>query len=221
MKRKPAIHTHHAPHFYVLFAVFAIALGILGTVVVTKVLAQTAVIYSCVTKTSGAIRIVDGTITCKSNENPLSWNQEGTTGGGSTVTTDKQTKTLVNNTPADLFNFPLADGETWGGTMYLTLTVKRGSDWSVSIYQIQRAFYNNGGVLRSTTQSMIAGDIANNSGTFDPICFVSASNALTATINSGIVTLSFSPGACGSTPDSIAVDYFFTSPSGKTLTFLP
>lgn len=81
MKRKTALHTHHAPHFYLIFAAFAIGIGVVGTLVVSKVFAQAnAMIYSCVQKVGGNMRIVTAGEPCKSNEYSMSWNKEGPQG---------------------------------------------------------------------------------------------------------------------------------------------
>lgn len=81
MSKKTAIRTKHAPHFYVIFAVVAAAFGVIGTIIVSNVLAQgNEVIYACVNKVGGNIRIVTANESCKSNESSLNWNQQGPAG---------------------------------------------------------------------------------------------------------------------------------------------
>lgn len=81
MKKKPAIRRHHAPQFYVIFAVGTFFVGVFVTLVFTKVLAQTnETIYACVNKVGGNMRVVKADETCSKNENSLSWNKEGPAG---------------------------------------------------------------------------------------------------------------------------------------------
>lgn len=56
-------------------------LGILGTLLVTHIFAQTTPqqIYACV-KDNGQVRIVSQNTPCKDNETTLSWNQQGPQG---------------------------------------------------------------------------------------------------------------------------------------------
>lgn len=81
MGKRTAIHTKHAPHFYFMFGGAAILVGIFATLIYTTVFAQTTeVIYACVHKNSGDLRIVTATESCKSNETALNWNKQGPTG---------------------------------------------------------------------------------------------------------------------------------------------
>ncbi len=68
-------------HFHPIVSVIALVLGILGTLLVTHIFAQTTPqqIYACV-KDNGQIRIISQNIGCKDNETALSWNQQGPQG---------------------------------------------------------------------------------------------------------------------------------------------
>lgn len=85
MKKKPAVHTpghRHAPHFYALFALLSVSVGVIATLVITKILAQSGgdVIYTCVTTNGGNMRVVAIGEPCKSNEYALNWNKTGLQG---------------------------------------------------------------------------------------------------------------------------------------------
>ena len=81
MKKKSAFRTRHKTHFYIIFAAFAVTLGVIGTVVISKVIAQTnEIIYACIANNSGLLRIVYGHEDCRPNENPLNWNKQGPAG---------------------------------------------------------------------------------------------------------------------------------------------
>lgn len=82
MKKKTALRTHHAPHFYVLFAFVMIVVGAFGAVIVTKVVGQTAnnSIYACAQKQTGNLRMVAAGTSCRPDETATSWNQQGPQG---------------------------------------------------------------------------------------------------------------------------------------------
>ena len=82
MKKKTAIRAHHAPHFYVLFAVIMIVIGAFAAVIVTKVVGQTAnnAIYACSQKQTGNLRMVAAGATCRPDETSVSWNVQGPQG---------------------------------------------------------------------------------------------------------------------------------------------
>src|SRR6266480_4540803 len=85
MKKKTAHRTlraHHAPHFYVLFAVVMIVVGAFAAIVATKVVGQTAnnVIYACSQKQTGNLRMVAAGTVCKPDEVGVSWNVQGPAG---------------------------------------------------------------------------------------------------------------------------------------------
>lgn len=82
MGKRTAYRTQkHAPHFYFIFAAVAVLIGVFGTIVYTNVFAQgTEMVYSCVQKVSGNMRIVSATESCKSNETALNWNKQGPAG---------------------------------------------------------------------------------------------------------------------------------------------
>lgn len=128
---------------------------------------------------------------------------------------DKHTKNLTYNTTNDLFTLSLGDGEMTGFTIYLTLHVKKGSDWLVEIFQTERAFYNDGGTLIMTTQGNSAEDNAHSAG-----LSIMTEPTITATLSSGVLTFKLNPGTFSSSPDSIDMDYVLINPGGKPLTFL-
>lgn len=70
-------------HHHTLGVVIFLA-GILGTLVVTRVLAQinpnSDIIHVCVNKSSGVMRIVEASDTCRQGEYALSWNIQGQPG---------------------------------------------------------------------------------------------------------------------------------------------
>jgi hypothetical protein len=85
MKKKAALRTHsthHAPHFYVLFALVMIVVGAFTAIVVTKVIGQTAnnVIYACSQKQTGNLRMVAAGSVCRPDEVGVSWNVQGPAG---------------------------------------------------------------------------------------------------------------------------------------------
>ena len=69
-------------HYNPVFSVVALLVGVVGTIAVTQVLAQSAneMIYGCVNKTNGAVRIVATGETCKNHENALNWSVQGPAG---------------------------------------------------------------------------------------------------------------------------------------------
>ena len=212
MRKKSAIRTHHAPHFYAIFALLAIAVGVFGTVLITKALALNAVIYSCVSKTNGAVRIVEATTTCKSSENPLSWNQEGPAGPPGTV--DKHSKALTNNTDTDLFSFPLTDGNFAIFTFSFGSKIKKGADWGSATGLVTMEFYNDGGTL----QKHIKPIIYENQG---PLNLNTASFPFNASISGGVVTVTANLGNVVTSPDVFSIEYLLQNYEDSTLTFLP
>lgn len=71
----------HKMSNYVLLPIMFLLGALLSPLLVSRIAhAETpSVIYACV-GTNGSLRIVESTTTCKSNETPLSWNQQGVQG---------------------------------------------------------------------------------------------------------------------------------------------
>jgi hypothetical protein len=77
MGKRSAIRSKHAPYFYIIFAAVTFFVGVFVTIVYQNVFAQgEEIIYACVHKNSGDLRIVTANETCKQNENSLNWNKE-------------------------------------------------------------------------------------------------------------------------------------------------
>jgi hypothetical protein len=81
--KKAALHTHHAPHFYVIFALVAAILGVAVFVFYTRVFAQSSdvgVIHGCVKNENGLLRVLKPNESCQKSETSLDWNIKGPPG---------------------------------------------------------------------------------------------------------------------------------------------
>ncbi|MDE2025703.1 MAG: pentapeptide repeat-containing protein [Patescibacteria group bacterium] len=70
------------PHFHPIVSIIALVLGVLGTLLITHVLAQTVsnTIFACVQKETGSLRVVPSDTSCHPDETTLTWNQQGPQG---------------------------------------------------------------------------------------------------------------------------------------------
>ena len=68
--------------YHPIISVAALLVGVVGTIAVTQVLAQSAneMIYGCVNKTNGNVRIVAQGESCKNGETSLNWAVQGSQG---------------------------------------------------------------------------------------------------------------------------------------------
>lgn len=161
------------PHFHPVVSIITLVLGILGTVLVTHVLAQTTnnTIYACTQNATGIMRYVTDSTSCRPNESLLSWSKGGNISWGNITgilsnQTDLQNalnakqdklitysdthhKNLINNTDNNLFTFPLANGEATGFTMHYSSSAKKNSDWSIQSGVWTIVVYNDNGTLRT------------------------------------------------------------------------
>ncbi|HVA96099.1 MAG TPA: pentapeptide repeat-containing protein [Candidatus Acidoferrales bacterium] len=144
MKKKTAIHTHHSPYFYIIFAAVMVAVGITVTVTVTKVTGQTAseVIYACAQKQTGTLRMVAAGASCRQDENAVSWNIQGPQGpSNSTGLPFFCTKSCYFGGLADKFA-----GKDFSGVQLQNSYFTSGSDLSGVIFKggyLQNVNFNN------------------------------------------------------------------------------
>lgn len=224
------------PHFHPIVSIVTLILGILGTVVVSHVLAQTVstTLYACTQNGTGLMRYVTNTTSCRQGETLISWVSGGVTTWGNITGTlsnqtdlqnalngkqdmlttyrDRHTKALTNNTNNDLFTAPLSDGEGIGVNIVWTTTVKKGSDWAISTGTAPLVYYNHGGTLHVANFFGTENDI--NNGVF------SVSGNFNATLSNGVLTVQYNPGNVIASPDIMTFDYLLEIPTA-TVTFVP
>ncbi len=123
--------------------------------------AQNNVIYACITKTTGGIRIVSTASQCKSNEASIFWNvtgpegQQGPQGPAAGVCSDSATKTYL------LFPFVI-NQNGFDTAIEIANTGKDPSGSSGQDGTIVLNFYGPGAPAPITTSSLAQGDIYSN-----------------------------------------------------------
>lgn len=139
------------------------------------------------------------------------------TGGSSGVTT--KSKLLTNNASTNLFTLPLGSGEAESIHIRAHVLAKKGTDWSLAMFEYVGAIYNDG-----TTLQTIIGASGDNPSSESKTNLGSISaavaNGFGASLNSGVVTVSYNPGSVGTSPDSITIYYYVMNPGGNTITYL-
>ncbi len=242
MKKSPArsrIKSHKSlPHFHPFLSVITLVLGVLGTLFVTHVLAQTAnnTIYACAQKQTGNLRMVSTGTNCRPDETAITWNIQGPQGipgpagsGGGTLVCPgcRFMYDLPNRAGKDLSDSELNDAQFATDLTQTNFTnaYLSGTGFS-SGGPSPRALLNNTNFHNVVSNSLliynIHGDSTNFSGIHGisgPTVFTFSTHNITLThanFQSAVAILQFGIGFSGSDPDFSGSDFTNTNLSSQS-----